>query len=252
MIIHKKDTIYICMITAAIEERYVEIETLLVDPDVYQDPQYAAKLSKEQKELQPIVEVWRRYNAASQEHEEALAMLEGDLDSEFKDLVSEEINSLSAEMDQLREEMRILLLPVDKDDEKSVIVEIRAGAGGEEAALFASSLYRMYTMYSDIKKYKIEVLNINETELGGIKEISFLIAGAGAYSRLKFESGVHRVQRVPDTEASGRIHTSTVTVAVLPEVEDVEVEINPADLQDRHFSVREVPEVSTSTRQNLP
>ena len=216
---------------AAIEERYVEIETLLVDPDVYQDPQYAAKLSKEQKELQPIVEVWRRYNAASQEHEEALAMLEGDLDSEFKDLVSEEINSLSAEMDQLREEMRILLLPVDKDDEKSVIVEIRAGAGGEEAALFASSLYRMYTMYSDIKKYKIEVLNINETELGGIKEISFLIAGAGAYSRLKFESGVHRVQRVPDTEASGRIHTSTVTVAVLPEVEDVEVEINPADLQ---------------------
>lgn len=216
---------------AAIEERYVKIETLLVDPDVYQDPQYAAKLSKEQKELQPIVEVWRRYNAASQEHEEALAMLEGDLDSEFKDLVSEEINSLSAEMDQLREEMRILLLPVDKDDEKSVIVEIRAGAGGEEAALFASSLYRMYTMYSDIKKYKIEVLNINETELGGIKEISFLIAGAGAYSRLKFESGVHRVQRVPDTEASGRIHTSTVTVAVLPEVEDVEVEINPADLQ---------------------
>lgn len=155
---------------AAIEERYVEIETLLVDPDVYQDPQYAAKLSKEQKELQPIVEVWRRYNAASQEHEEALAMLEGDLDSEFKDLVSEEINSLSAEMDQLREEMRILLLPVDKDDEKSVIVEIRAGAGGEEAALFASSLYRMYTMYSDIKKYKIEVLNINETELGGIRK----------------------------------------------------------------------------------
>lgn len=216
---------------AAIEERYIEIETLLIDPNVYQDPQHAAKLSKEQKELQPIVEVWRKYKAALEALEEANSMLEGELDPEFKELVTEEINSSNAEMEQLREEMRVLLLPTDKDDEKSVIVEIRAGAGGEEAALFAASLYRMYTMYSDIKNYKVEVLNINETELGGIKEISFLIAGAGAYSRLKFESGVHRVQRVPDTESSGRIHTSTVTVAVLPEVEEVEVEINPADLQ---------------------
>ena len=158
-------------------------------------------------------------------------MLEGDLDPDFRELVSDELSSSRDEMEALKDEIRILLLPVDKDDDKNVIVEIRAGAGGEEAALFAASLYRMYTMYSDIRRWKTEVLNINETELGGIKEISFLIEGAGAYSRLKFESGVHRVQRVPDTESSGRIHTSTVTVAVLPEVEEVEVDINPADLQ---------------------
>ena len=216
---------------SAIEKRYIEIEELLIDPNVYQDPQYAAKLSKEQKELQPIVEVWRKYNTALQAREEAISMLEGELDAEFKELVTEELNSSNTKMDELLDEIRILLLPVDKNDDKNVIVEIRGGAGGEEAALFAASLYRMYTMYSDIKNWKIEVLNINETELGGLKEISFIITGMGAYSRLKFESGVHRVQRVPDTEASGRIHTSTATVAVLPEVEEVEVDINPVDLQ---------------------
>ena len=216
---------------AEIEKRYIELEELLNDPDVYRDPQHAAKLSKEQKELTPLVDAWRKYKKAQAAHQEALAMLEGDLDPDFRELVSDELSSSRDEMEALKDEIRILLLPVDKDDDKNVIVEIRAGAGGEEAALFAASLYRMYTMYSDIRRWKTEVLNINETELGGIKEISFLIEGAGAYSRLKFESGVHRVQRVPDTESSGRIHTSTVTVAVLPEVEEVEVDINPADLQ---------------------
>ncbi|NLM62274.1 MAG: peptide chain release factor 1 [Clostridiales bacterium] len=216
---------------AEIEKRYIELEQLLNDPDIYRDPQHAAKLSKEQKELTPLIETWRKYRKAEETYHEALSMLEGTLEPEFRELVTEELNSSKEEMDSLREEIKLLLLPADKDDDKNVIVEIRAGAGGEEAALFAASLYRMYTMYSDTRRWKTEVMNINETELGGIKEISFLIEGAGAYSRLKFESGVHRVQRVPDTESSGRIHTSTVTVAVLPEVEEVEVEINPADLQ---------------------
>ncbi|MGI6577319.1 MAG: peptide chain release factor 1 [Eubacteriales bacterium] len=216
---------------AAIEKRYIELEGLLNNPDIYSDPKNAAKLSKEQKELTPLIEAWRKYKKAMETHQEALSMLEGNLDPDFRELVTEELNSSKDEMEALKEEIKILLLPTDKDDDKNVIVEIRAGAGGEEAALFAASLYRMYTMYGDIHRWKTEVLNINETELGGIKEISFIIEGTGAYSRLKFESGVHRVQRVPDTEASGRIHTSTVTVAVLPEVEEVEVDINPADLQ---------------------
>jgi len=216
---------------AEIEKRYIELGELLASPDIYQDPKNAAKLSKEQKELTPLMTAWRKYKKAKETHEEASAMLEGKLDPEFRELVMEEFNSSKADMEELQEEMKILLLPSDPNDDKNVIVEIRGGAGGEEAALFAASLYRMYSMYAEMHRWKVEVMNLNETELGGIKEISFMIEGAGAYSRLKFESGVHRVQRVPDTEASGRIHTSTVTVAVLPEAEEVEVDINPADLQ---------------------
>jgi len=216
---------------AEIEKRYIELEELLASPDIYQDPQNAAKLSKEQKALTPLITAWRKYKKAKEAHEEAASMLEGRLDAEFRELVMEEFNSSKADMEKYQEEMKILLLPSDPNDDKNVIVEIRGGAGGEEAALFASSLFRMYTMYAEARRWKVEVMNLNETELGGIKEVSFMIEGTGAYSRLKFESGVHRVQRVPDTEASGRIHTSTVTVAVLPEAEEVEVEINPADLQ---------------------
>ncbi|MBQ1375566.1 MAG: peptide chain release factor 1, partial [Clostridia bacterium] len=163
--------------------------------------------------------------------EEARELLSGKLERDFKEMVQEELNELTEAIPRIEEELKILLLPKDPNDEKGVIIEIRGGAGGEEAALFAYNLYRMYTMYAEAKHWKTEIININETELGGIKEVSFMIDGAGAYSRLKFESGVHRVQRVPETESSGRIHTSTVTVAVLPEVEDVEVEINPSDLQ---------------------
>jgi peptide chain release factor 1 len=216
---------------AEIEKHYAELEEQLASPEIYQDPKNAAKLSKEQKDLTPIVSAYRRYKKAKEQHEEALSMLEGKLDPDFRDLVQEEFNASRAEMEKIQEELKILLLPSDPNDSKNVIVEIRGGAGGEEAALFAASLYRMYSMYAEAHRWKVEVMNINETELGGIKKISFMIEGEGAYSRLKFESGVHRVQRVPDTEASGRIHTSTVTVAVLPEAEEVEVEINPADLQ---------------------
>ncbi len=216
---------------AEIEKRFLELENELSDPGVYSDPQHAAKLSREQKELQPIVDAFRRYKKAEESHNEALSMLEGKLDPDFREMVQEELASTKEDMENIQEELKILLLPSDPNDDRNVIVEIRGGAGGEEAALFAASLFRMYSMYAESKHWKVEVMNINETELGGIKEISFMIEGHGAYSRLKFESGVHRVQRVPDTEASGRIHTSTVTVAVLPEAEDVEVEINNSDLQ---------------------
>jgi peptide chain release factor 1 len=177
------------------------------------------------------VEKINEYKAALDGAEEARELLSGKLERDFKEMVQEELNELTEAIPRIEEELKILLLPKDPNDEKGVIIEIRGGAGGEEAALFAYNLYRMYTMYAEAKHWKTEIININETELGGIKEVSFMIDGAGAYSRLKFESGVHRVQRVPETESSGRIHTSTVTVAVLPEVEDVEVEINPSDLQ---------------------
>ncbi|MDR1117378.1 MAG: peptide chain release factor 1 [Oscillospiraceae bacterium] len=218
-----------------IEKRYELLEQLLSDPEVYSDPQNAAKLSKEQKELSGIVEVFRKYRSALNSNEEAQSMLTGQLEADFREMVLEELNSSKADIERYQEELKILLLPTDPNDDKNVIVEIRGGAGGEEAALFASSLFRMYSMHAEMKRWKTEVLNINETELGGIKEISFMIEGGGAYSRLKYESGVHRVQRVPDTEASGRIHTSTVTVAVLPEAEEVEVYINPADIQTDTF-----------------
>ena len=212
--------------------RYEQIGLELSRPETAGDNALFTKLMKEHAELTPIVEKYREYKSAKDSEREALEILsESGLDKDFKELAEEEQKTAKADIERCSEELKILHLPKDPNDEKNVIVEIRGGAGGEEAALFAGSLYRMYTMYSESKRWNIEVINANETELGGYKEIVFMIEGAGAYSRLKYESGVHRVQRVPDTETQGRIHTSTVTVAVLPEAEDVELEINPADLK---------------------
>ncbi len=214
------------------EQRYEEINKKLMDPEVISDNNMYRDLMKEYKNLTPIVEKYKEYKTAKTAFEEAKTMLEdGGLEKDFKEIVQEEYDENKEKMASISEELKILLLPRDPNDDKNVIVEIRGGAGGEEAALFANSLFRMYNMYAEARGWKAEVINMNATELGGIKEVSFSIEGDGAYSRLKFESGVHRVQRVPETETSGRIHTSTVTVAVLPEVEDVEIEINPADLQ---------------------
>ena len=216
----------------AVEQKYNEISEELINPDIISDNNTYRKLMKEHKYLTPIVEKYREYRKAEENVNEARALLdEGGLDKDFKELAEEDLTTSKKIMEQTAEELKILLLPHDPNDEKNVIIEIRGGAGGEEAALFASSLMRMYTMYAESHHWKTEIMNINETELGGIKEVSILIEGEGAYSRFKYESGVHRVQRVPETETSGRIHTSTVTVAVLPEAEEVEFEINPADLQ---------------------
>ena len=215
-----------------IEEKYIEIEKRLADPSVYGDVSQYAKLAKEQKELEPVVAAYRAYKKAADTADEARALLdEGSDDADFKELLREELDAAKADMERISDELKLLLLPKDPNDEKNVIVEIRGGAGGDEAALFAADLYRMYSMYAESRRWKTEIANLNETEIGGIKEISFVIEGAGAFSRLKFESGVHRVQRVPETETAGRIHTSTVTVAVLPEIDEVEFRINPVDLQ---------------------
>ena len=215
-----------------IEERYEEINRRLMDPNVVSDQNAYRDLMKEYKNLTPIVEKFRAYKKAAGDLEEARSLLDGGgLDHDFKELLEEEYASAKASMETLAEEIKILLLPRDPNDDKNVILEIRAGVGGEEAALFAHSLYRMYAMYAEHRRWNCEVVSASETELGGVKEISFSISGDGAYSRLKYESGVHRVQRVPETETQGRIHTSTVTVAVLPEAEEVEFEINPTDLQ---------------------
>ena len=211
-----------------LEEKYNELEKRMAEPEVYSDPAAYAKLAREQKELAPVVEAYRRYERARADMAEAQELMG---DPEMKEMAQEEFERAKAEAEKTEDELRILLLPRDPNDSRNVIVEIRGGAGGDEAALFAGSLFRMYSMYADSKGWKTEIANINETEIGGIKEVSFIIEGDGAYSRLKFESGVHRVQRVPETETSGRIHTSTVTVAVLPELDEVEFEINPADLQ---------------------
>lgn len=217
---------------SSVEERYEDIGTRLSDPAVISDNEKYRSLMKEYKNLTPIVEKYREYRKACASHEEAAELLEeGGLDRDFREIVEEQYRESQEEMDRTGEELKILLLPKDPNDDKNVIMEIRGGAGGEEAALFAHSLMRMYTMYAERNRWKVEVLNLNDTELGGVKEASFSITGESAYSRLKFESGVHRVQRVPETETQGRIHTSTVTVAVLPEAEEVEVEINPGDLQ---------------------
>jgi len=212
----------------AIEEKFKTLEAKMQDPEVYSDPVVYAKLAREQKEIQPVVEVFQKYEKTRREMEGARELLS---DPDFKEIAQDEFETAQKEMEKIEEELKILLLPRDPNDDKNVIIEIRGGAGGEEAALFAYNLYRMYTMYAESKRWKSEIANLNETELGGVKEVSFIIEGDGAYSRFKFESGVHRVQRVPETEASGRIHTSTVTVAVLPEVEEVDFQINPADLQ---------------------
>ena len=213
----------------ALEERYEEINNKLMEPDVINDQALYTSLMKEYKSITPIIEKFREYKKAKASFDEAVELLDaGGLDKEFKEMVQLQYDESKEQEEKLTEELKILLLPKDPNDDKNVIVEIRGGAGGEEASLFASSLYRMYTMYAERNGWSIEVINANETELGGFKEISFSIQGEGAYSRLKYESGVHRVQRVPETESQGRVHTSTVTVAVLPEADDVEFEINEA------------------------
>ena len=220
----------------AVEKRFEELTQKISDSEVIARQNEWREYMKEHAELEPIVEKYREYKKVEKQYQEAKEMMEdASLDKELKDLAEMEMLEAKEKLPKIEEEIKILLIPKDKDDDKNVICEIRAGAGGEEAALFAGTLFRMYSMYAERKHWKLEILNENETGLGGYKEISFMITGKGAYSRLKFESGVHRVQRVPDTEASGRIHTSTVTVAVLPVVEDVEVEINPADIKMEVF-----------------
>ena len=213
-----------------VEERFEDINEKLCRSDVVADLEQYKKLMQELKTLTPIVEEYRRCKAAESDAAEAKALLDaGGLEHEFKEMVLEELDSARERAAESSERLKVLLLPRDPNDDKNVIVEIRGGAGGEEASLFAGVLYRMYSMYAEAKGWKCDVLNSNPTELGGFKEISFMIEGEGAYSRLKFESGVHRVQRVPETESGGRIHTSTMTVAIMPEVDDVEVQIDPKD-----------------------
>lgn len=212
-----------------VEERYSKIEADLGDPSVISDQSAYTALMKEYKNLTPVIEKYREFLAVRNAMEEAQELLDSG-DPDMRELAQEEFYLSKDKLSVLEEELTVLLLPKDENDSKNVIVEIRAGAGGEEAALFASVLYRMYSMYAVTKRFKVSPMNMNETELGGFREITFMVEGDGAYSRFKFESGVHRVQRVPETESQGRIHTSTVTVAVLPEAEDVEIEINPADI----------------------
>ena len=220
----------------AVEKRFIELTEKISDPDVIANQNEWRELMKEHADLEPIVQKYREYKKVQKEYEEAKEMVEdSSIEKELRDLAEVEMLEAKEKLPKIEEEIKILLIPKDKDDEKNVICEIRAGAGGEEAALFAGTLFRMYSMYAERKHWKLEILNENETGLGGYKEISFMITGKGAYSRLKFASGVHRVQRVPDTESSGRIHTSTATVAVLPVVEDVEIEINPADIKMEVF-----------------
>lgn len=213
------------------EKRFEELSRRLYEPDVVADPNLYCNLMKETKGIEPIVLAFRKYKKTFADEEDALSLLGESSDRELHEMAEEELSTARADREELAEELKILLLPKDPNDERNVIVEIRGGAGGEEAALFSAVLYRMYSMYATARGWKSEILNANETELGGFKEISFMISGAGAYSRLKYESGVHRVQRVPETEQQGRIHTSTATVAVLPEVDDVEVELDPNDLK---------------------
>ena len=219
-----------------VEERYLEMAERAGQPDFYADPKAASKLLREQKRLEPIVTAYRSYHKTEQEAQDLRGMLDaGGLDAELKELCQEEYTACKKKLETLEQELKILLLPRDPNDDKSVIVEIRGGVGGEESALFAHSLYRMYTMYAQSKGWKVTLLNYNETELGGVKEADFEIDDDGAYSRLEFESGVHRVQRVPETESGGRVHTSTATVAVLPEMEEAEVDIRPEDIEMQVF-----------------
>ena len=214
-----------------VEARYLEMAERAAQPDFYNDPKAASQLLKEQRQLEPIITAYRSYRKTMQEQDDLRAMLSEGLDPDMKALCQEEFSANKKKLEELEQELKILLLPRDPNDDKSVIMEIRGGVGGEESALFAHSLYRMYTMYAESKRWTVTLLNYNETELGGVKEADFEIQGAGAYSRLKFESGVHRVQRVPETESGGRVHTSTATVAVLPEMEQAEVDIRPEDIE---------------------
>ena len=212
----------------AVQNRYEELCARSEQPDFYADPQRAANQLKEQNELEPIVKTFQAYNRALQEMEDAQALMS---DPEMKEFCQEAFQSAKTRSEELYRQLQILLLPKDPNDEKSVIVEIRGGVGGEESALFAHSLFRMYSMYAARKGWRIELMTYNDTELGGVKEADFVISGRGAWSRMKYESGVHRVQRVPETESGGRVHTSTATVAVLPEMEEVDVQLNPADIE---------------------
>ena len=211
----------------SLEDKFNEINEKLMQPEVVNDSRLYTELMKEYKTLEPIAQTFGEYKKAKEQFEEAQELLDaGGLDKDFKEMVQAQYEESKDEMSELEDKLKIMLLPKDPNDEKNVIIEIRGGAGGEEAALFAGSLFRMYTMYASAQGWQTEVLNANETELGGYKEVTFNVSGSGAYSRFKYESGVHRVQRVPETESQGRVHTSTVTVAVLPEAEDVELDIN--------------------------
>lgn len=212
-----------------VEEKYVELCARAEQPDFYADPKKAAAYLKEQKEIEPVVNAYRAYLRAKQDMADALEMMSAE--PEMKEFCQEEFSAAKSRSEELEQELKILLLPHDPNDNKSVIMEIRGGVGGEESALFAHSLFRMYNLYAASKGWSVQLLNYNETELGGIKEADFEIRGTGAYSRLKFESGVHRVQRVPETESGGRVHTSTATVAVLPEMEEADVNIRPEDIE---------------------
>ena len=213
-------------------ERYDEVSMLLSDPTVISDGERYTALMKEYKNLTPIIEAFHRYEAAVSAEKEARELLsESGVDPELSEMANEQLKESRAQAEEFKKEIQILLLPKDENDDKNVIVEIRGGAGGEESALFAHSLFRMYSMYAAKQSWKVEIMSANETELGGMKEVSFSVEGASVYSKLKFESGVHRVQRVPETESQGRVHTSTATVAVLPEVDEVSIEINPDDLE---------------------
>lgn len=214
-----------------IENKYEELSIKISDPTVMANQKEWQKLCKEHSELEEVVTKYRQYKKVSEDIEADKEMVREETDKDLKEMAQEEIKELTLELDNLEEELKILLLPKDPNDKKNVFIEIRGGAGGEEAALFASNLFRMYTRYAERRRWKVELISSNETDIGGFKEVVFMIKGEGAYSRLKYESGVHRVQRVPDTESSGRIHTSTSTVAVLPEVEEVDVEINPNDIR---------------------
>ena len=216
----------------ALDLRYQALEAQLNAPETYNDPALVTRLNREQKELEPVVSAYRRLNQRRQDMADAQELMG---DPEMAEMAREEFAQAKADIEELEQDLKILLLPKDPNDGKNVIMEIRAGVGGEEAALFAHSLHRMYSMYAEARGWKVELANLNETELGGVKELSMVIEGEGAYSRLKFESGVHRVQRVPETESGGRIHTSTATVAVLPEMEEVDVQLNPADIEMQVF-----------------
>ena len=209
--------------------RYEEVMGELQEPDVANDATRFRNLMKEQSDLAPIVEAFKEYKQCKQNVEDSLMMLEEESDEEMRELAKEELNESKNRIEELEKEMKILLLPKDPNDEKNVIVEIRAGAGGDEAALFAAEVYRMYVHYAEGRRWKVEMISLNENGIGGFKECVFMISGQGAYSRLKYESGVHRVQRVPETESGGRIHTSTITVAIMPEAEEVDVELDMND-----------------------
>ncbi|GHH97936.1 peptide chain release factor 1 [Neobacillus kokaensis] len=220
----------------SVEDRYERLNELLSDPEIINDAKKLREYSKEQSDIQETVQTYRQYKEAKSQFQDAKAMLDEKLDAEMREMVKEEVNELEEQIEQFEERLKILLIPKDPNDDKNVIMEIRGAAGGEEAALFAGTLYRMYSRYAESQGWKTEVMDASETGLGGFKEISFMITGQGAYSKLKFENGAHRVQRVPETESGGRIHTSTATVACLPEVEEFDIDINDKDIRFDTFA----------------